>query len=184
MTGFDVQSLQGDAGFPEQLARMGVGVRRSDDEDKPWVECRGPDALAPTLTDMSAMPDASMTLAVCCAFAGGTSILRGVRTLRVKECDRIDALHNELGKLGVDVECNVNADSDVMTITPPTEQGKVGVSCRAEAERIEFDTYDDHRMAMSLALVGLRRPNVWIRHPRCVEKTYPEFWRDFSRLYE
>lgn len=182
--GLDTHSMQGDSGFPEQLARMGTHVRRSDDEEKPWVECRGADVLGPTLTEVSAMPDAAMTLAVCCAFACGTSILRGVRTLRVKECDRIDALQTELDKLGVKVECDVNADSDVMTITPPTEHGRVGVSCRADAERVEFDTYDDHRMAMSLALAGLRRPNVWIRNPRCVEKTYPGFWADLARLYD
>lgn len=183
VTGLDAHSMQGDAGFPEQLGRMGATVRRSEDDEHPWVECRGPDNLAPTLTDMGSMPDATMTLAVCCAFASGTSILRGVHTLRVKECDRIDALQAELGKLGVQVECDVNADSDVMTITPPTEGGRVGVSGKAGAPRVEFDTYDDHRMAMSLALVGLRRPNVWIRNPRCVEKTYPDFWRDLSRLY-
>lgn len=180
----DANSLQGDAAFPDQLARMGARVRYSENEAEPWVECRGPDALAPTLTDVRTMPDAAMTLAVCCAFASGTSILRGVRTLRVKECDRIAALQAELGKLGVRVECDVNADSDVMTITPPSVNGRVGVACDADAGRIEFDTYDDHRMAMSLALVGLRRPNVWIRNPRCVEKTYPTFWSDLAKLYD
>ncbi|GAB4384682.1 MAG: hypothetical protein Kow0022_07990 [Phycisphaerales bacterium] len=184
VAGLDSHCMQGDAAFPDHLARMGAHVRRSDDETDPWVECRGPERLSPTLADMSSMPDAAMTLAVCCAFAGGTSILRGVRTLRVKECDRIQALQTELGRLGVHVACDVHADSDVMTITPPTEHGQVGVSCRADAERVEFDTYDDHRMAMSLALVGLRRPNVWIRNPRCVEKTYPGFWADLAGLYE
>ncbi|MDP1662391.1 MAG: hypothetical protein Q8L55_10810 [Phycisphaerales bacterium] len=59
----------------------------------------------------------------------------------------------------------------------------VGIDCSPSAARVEFDTYDDHRMAMSLALIGLRRPNVYIRDPGCVRKTYPTFWRDLAKLY-
>ncbi len=182
--GLDARSLQGDAGFVDLLAQLGALVRRSDDERAGWIECRGPDALGPTIADMSNMPDAAMTLAACCAFASGTSILRGVRTLRVKECDRIEALQTELGKVGVEVTSDINADSDTMTITPPTHGASVGVSTEVDAEPVIFETYDDHRMAMSLALIGLRRPNVSIRNPRCVEKTYPGFWADLARLYD
>jgi 3-phosphoshikimate 1-carboxyvinyltransferase len=57
------------------------------------------------------------------------------------------------------------------------------VDCSADAPRIEFDTFDDHRMAMSLALVGLRRPNVFIRDPGCVAKTYPGYFADLAKLY-
>jgi 3-phosphoshikimate 1-carboxyvinyltransferase len=64
-----------------------------------------------------------------------------------------------------------------MGITPPP--GDMALA----SSRVEFDTYDDHRMAMSLALIGLRRPNVFIKDPQCVAKTYPTFWRDLARLY-
>lgn len=178
--GIDAASTQGDAGFVDLVARMGAVVRRPSDGES-WVEVRGVESLGPTLADMSDMPDATMTLAVCCAFANGTSILRGVRTLRVKECDRIDALQRELGKIGVQVVCDVNSDSDVMRLTPPVEP--IPSWTASGVPPVEFDTYHDHRMAMSLALVGLRRPNVWIRDPRCVEKTYPTFWQEFARLY-
>jgi 3-phosphoshikimate 1-carboxyvinyltransferase len=178
--GLGGRSLQGDAGFVDLLARLGAAVRRSDDDEAPWLECKGPETLSPTLADMSNMPDAAMTLAACCAFAGGTSILRGVRTLRVKECDRIAALETELGKIGVGVSCDINADSDTMTISPPAG----GVPTGPGAGAVVFETYDDHRMAMALALVGLRRPNVSVANPRCVEKTYPGFWADLARLYE
>ena len=87
-------------------------------------------------------------------------------------------MQNELRKLGVRVEHDVPEDPDAISITPP----EGGIDCTTDAPRVEFDTYDDHRMAMSMALVGLRRPNCFIRDPGCVRKTYPTFWRDFDAL--
>jgi 3-phosphoshikimate 1-carboxyvinyltransferase len=130
------------------------------------------------MADMALMPDAALTLAVVASFATGRSILRGLKTLRVKETDRIAALQKELGKLGVRVETNVLGDPDAITISPPPG----GLPTLASAPPVEIDTYDDHRMAMALALAGLRRPNVFIRNPRCVAKTYPGFWRDLASL--
>jgi 3-phosphoshikimate 1-carboxyvinyltransferase len=106
------------------------------------------------------------------------SILRGLKTLRVKESDRIEAMKTELAKIGVTVESPVAGDSGAMTITPP----RGGVDCSPGVPPVYFDTYDDHRIAMSLALVSLRRPNVFIRHPQCVGKTYATFWRDFAKV--
>ena len=168
--------MQGDAGFVDVLARMGVGVRPANDEE--GLVCEGSGQIVPVLADMSQMPDAAVTLAVVCAFAKGSSVLRGVRTLRVKECDRIAALQAELAKIGVSVEADAAGDADAMTIVPPAG----GVDCSEDASRVEFETYDDHRMAMALALVGLRRPNVWIKDPGCVGKTYPGYWRELDRL--
>jgi len=169
-------SLQGDAGFIDELERMGATIATRDT----LVTCRAQDGLHATMTSLHDMPDAAMTLAVCASFASGASIFRGVRTLRVKETDRIAALVSELAKIGVTVEPDLNADPDAISITPPPR----GVDTTPDAPRVEFDTYDDHRMAMSLALIGLRRPNVWIRDPACVAKTYPGFWRDLARFYE
>jgi 3-phosphoshikimate 1-carboxyvinyltransferase len=135
--------------------------------------------LRPVLADMADMPDAAMTLAVVACFAEGTSILKGVGTLRVKECDRIEAMRVELGKLGVRVESPVSGDDGAMTVTPPAG----GIDCGPGAAEVAFDTYDDHRIAMALSLLSLRRPNVVINNPACVAKTYPGYWREFARLF-
>jgi 3-phosphoshikimate 1-carboxyvinyltransferase len=177
VVGLDENSLQGDARFPEVLRLMGVKVGRAPGPEGA-IETRGVAQLKPILADMSEMPDAAVTLAAVACFASGTSILRGLRTLHAKECDRVAALCTELTKLGVTVQTPVQGDPDAMTITPPP----AGLDCSSKAPRVEFDTYNDHRMAMALALIGLRRPNVAIRNPACVGKTYPGFWEDFAKL--
>ena len=174
--GLTTESLQGDALFPELLARMGA---KQEHDPRGISRVRGPVALQPIDADLADMPDAAMSLAAACAFAPGRSILRGLRTLRVKETDRIAALQSELRKVGVRVENDVKDDPDALSITPPEN----GVDCSPSCPRVEFDTYDDHRMAMSMALIGLRRPNCFVRDPTCVRKTYPTFWADFARLY-
>lgn len=164
----DATSPQADARFPSAMQRIGGAV------------------------DLSLMPDASMTLAaVACFASGGTTTLTGLRTLRVKETDRLAALRTELSKLGVQVEIfqtpkmsesaseSSGPPDEGLRITPPPS----GIECRSSVPRIVFDTYDDHRMAMSLALIGLRRPNIVIRDPACVAKTYPTFWQHLSLLY-
>jgi 3-phosphoshikimate 1-carboxyvinyltransferase len=175
--GLGAGSLQGDAQFPEVLSRMGVRVIRRDGPE-PALGVVGPPSLEPVLADLSDMPDAAMTLAAVACFAPGASILRGLRTLRVKECDRIEAMRVELGKIGVRVDSPVQGDPGAVTITPPAG----GIDCSPSAPPVEFQTYDDHRMAMSLAIIGLRRPNVTIRHPACVGKTYPAFWSHLGAL--
>lgn len=141
-------------------------------------------ALGGVNADLHDLPDAAMTAAVIACFANGPSTLTGLRTLRVKETDRIQALVNELGKVGVKVEPFVHVEKggqadEGIRIIPPAG----GIDCSPNVPMVEFDTYDDHRMAMSLALIGLRRPNVIIRDPACVRKTYPTFWRDLAKVY-
>jgi 3-phosphoshikimate 1-carboxyvinyltransferase len=97
----------------------------------------------------------------------------------VKESDRIAALATELAKIGVRVESPVAGDDDAMTVTPP----EGGVDCSPGAPPVAFATYDDHRIAMALALVALKRPGVTIVDPACVGKTYPRYWDDFARLF-
>ena len=178
VAGFDLisKSSQGDANFPTLLEQMGCTLIAADNT----LACKGQTNLAPIICDMSDMPDAVMSLAAVACFAPGTTIIKGVKTLRVKECDRIAALKAELGKLGVWVEDYLNGDEDVLSITPPDR----GVDCSPDCDPILFDTYDDHRMAMALSLIALRRPYITIDNPRCVEKTYPSYWSEFSRLYE
>ena len=100
-------------------------------------------------------------------FADGPTMMRGLHTLRVKETDRVAALSAELRKLGADV----TLDGDAMTIDPP-----------AQVTPATLDTYDDHRMAMSLAVVGTRAAGITIRGAECVSKTYPRYFEDLDRL--
>ena len=173
--GLGAESLQGDCEFAALLAQMGATVHRG--EMSTTVAGRG--TLRGIDADMTSMPDAAMTLASVACFAEGPTRMRGLRTLRVKETDRIEAMRAELAKVGVGVEVRAEGDDETVVITPP----KGGLDLRMYAPRAEFETYDDHRMAMSLALIGLRRPMVAIREPRCVAKTYPTFWSDLSVLY-
>lgn len=170
--GLGRSSLQGDARFVELLARMGADVT----EDASGVTVRGTGTLHAVDTDMRDMPDAAMTLAAVCCAAEGPSVLRGLRTLRDKETDRIEALRCELSKIDARVEVGVGDEPDAIRVTPPP-----GGLARGRGT-VEFATYDDHRMAMSLSLIGLCRPGVVIRDPGCVRKTYARFWGDLAAL--
>lgn len=169
-------SLQGDVRVVQALGRMGAAVDMRPSLAGGRIEVRGATSLRPILVDCADMPDAAMALASAACFAEGTSILRGLGTLRVKECDRIAAMQSELAKIGVRVEADVAGDPDAVTVTPPVG----GVDCSAGVPPVRFDTFEDHRMAMAFSLIGLRRPNTWINEPGCVAKTYPGFWRDLA----
>ncbi|CAN5792382.1 3-phosphoshikimate 1-carboxyvinyltransferase [soil metagenome] len=180
----DGESLQGDIEFLRVLKFMGATVTA----EPAGAGVRGTlTALRPVNLNFAAIPDAAMTAAVLACFAhptsdnpSATSILRGVKTLRLKESDRVRALQNELHKLGARVEVERDEGDEALRITPPAG----GIICAPGVPMIALETYHDHRMAMALALVGLRRPNVEIRNPGCVAKTYPTFWRDLARLYD
>lgn len=120
--------------------------------------------------DMNAISDTVQTLSVVALFASGPTRVRGVAHNRFKETDRIGDLAHELRKLGAEVE----EHDDGMTIHPPT------ITDSFSGATIE--TYDDHRMAMSLSLAGLRIPGVRITNPACTGKTYPQFFADLERL--
>jgi 3-phosphoshikimate 1-carboxyvinyltransferase len=156
-------SLQGDVGFADLLHQMGADLIFGRD----FITITGTDKLIGINADLFEMPDMAQTLAVVAVFAKGPTRLRGLHTLRVKETDRVAALANELVKLGAAVE--VQGD-DLLIDPPATPHGG------------EIDTYDDHRMAMSFAVAGTKIPGVVIRDPRCVNKTYPEFFEDLKKL--
>jgi len=159
--GLGRDSLQGDIAFCDCLERMGCEVQYGDREiTVVGRSLRGIDA------DLNAISDTVQTLAVVALFAEGPSTIRNVAHIRHKETDRIGNLAAELRKVGGEVV----ELSDGLTITPQPLHGA----------RIE--TYRDHRMAMSLALVGLRVSGVVILDPRTTEKTYPEFFHDLVRL--
>ncbi|MDB5713703.1 MAG: 3-phosphoshikimate 1-carboxyvinyltransferase [Sphingomonadales bacterium] len=124
----------------------------------------------PAEIDGSQMQDAVPTLAVLAAFGAVPVRFTGIANLRVKECDRVAALATELSRLAPGLAME---DSDDLLVTPmPMENFRPA--------RIE--TYSDHRIAMSLALAGLRAPGVTILDPNCVNKTYPDYWNDLAAL--
>ncbi len=162
VAGIGGDSLQGDARFPELLEQMGCKVARGKD----GVAVRGA-PLTGICADMADMPDLVPTLAVVAAFAEGETKITNVAHLRAKESDRLAAVSAELGKMGV---CVVE-----------TEDGLTIRGGGARGARIE--TYDDHRIAMSFALAGLRVSGIEIENEGCVEKSFPDFWRVFEQLY-
>jgi 3-phosphoshikimate 1-carboxyvinyltransferase len=187
------RSLQGDASFTRVLEEMGA---RAEQHEHALTIHAPPDAhLRPGVFDLRDMPDTAMTAAVLACFASptpdnprATSDLLGLRTLRVKETDRLAALQTELTKLGAGVEIITTRQDEALRITPPMDLVHTPLCAAARPSEapppVVFGTYHDHRMAMALALVGLRaRRAIVINDPACVRKTYPEFWRDLRTLY-
>jgi 3-phosphoshikimate 1-carboxyvinyltransferase len=161
VAGLTRKSLQGDVRFVDLLAEMGCRV----EECEAGITVHG-GRLRGIDADMNDISDTVMTLSAVACFAEGPTTIRNVAHIRHKETDRIAALATELRKLGAFVE----ERSDGLTINPAPMRG------------CAVDTYNDHRMAMSLALIGLKVPGVVIRNPGCVAKTYPGFWGDLDRL--
>ena len=162
--GVGTGSIQGDIAFVDAARAMGAEVAGGDG----WLEVRrGAFPLKPIAIDCTAIPDAAMTLAAMALYAGGASRLTGIASWRVKETDRIAAMATELRKLGA----TVKAGDDFLEVAPPARW-------RAAA----IDTYDDHRVAMCFSLaafnaVATAEPvPVRIRDPRCVAKTYPDYF--------
>ena len=160
VNGLTRTSLQGDVHFLDILQQMGCRVEEADDA----MTVHG-GSLQGFDVDMNAISDTVMTLAAVACFADGPTRIRNVAHIRHKETDRIAALATELRKLGAVVD----EYEDGLQITPRPLMG------------CAVDTYNDHRMAMSLALIGLRIPGVAVNNPGCVAKTYPGFWQDLEK---
>jgi 3-phosphoshikimate 1-carboxyvinyltransferase len=139
----------------------------------------GPKRFTGFEADAGTWPDGSITVAVCASLADGSSRLTGLKTLRVKETDRLAALENELTKVG----CTVTTTDDSITIVPPHRRDACATT-QAATDPVIIETYNDHRMAMAFAVLGLARPGISIRNPKCVAKSYPGFWKDFAKLYQ
>jgi 3-phosphoshikimate 1-carboxyvinyltransferase len=162
--GIPADSIQADLAILELLERMGCRVRRTESA----VELEGPSGRLRSLgeVNMNALPDAALAYAVVALFADGPTTITDVANLRIKETDRLAALETELRRLGARAE----AGPDWLRIVPGPLRGA------------EIETYDDHRMAMSFALAGLRVPSVVIKDPGCVSKTWPDFFEAFGNL--
>ncbi len=162
-----VPSLQGDAQLVPLLARMGCEVTRAGVRG---LTVQGPEKLKAIEVDMGDMPDVAPTLAIVAAFAEGTTIIKNIAHLRIKECDRLTAMVTELGRMGAAVE----ERQDAMLI-----HGRAGGS---NLHGAEITTYEDHRIAMCFAVAGLRVPGVIITGEQCVAKSFPDFWERFAML--
>ena len=159
--GLGRDSLQGDLDFVHALALMGCDVVIAEDRTiVHGAELRGIEI------DMNAISDTAQTLAAVAVFAKGPTTIRNIAHVRHKETDRIAAVVTELKRLGL----RADEHPDGLTIHPGPPQPAT------------IETYDDHRMAMSFSLIGLKTPGIRIANPSCTAKTYPNYFADLERL--
>ena len=164
--GIGKQSIQGDVRFAGALELMGAEITMSDH----WIEAKSSGKLKALDLDCNHIPDAAMTLAIAALYADGTTTLRNIASWRVKETDRISAMATELRKVGATVE----EGADYIRVTPPA----------ALIPGAAIDTYDDHRMAMCFSLVSLGGVPVTINDPKCVAKTFPDYFDKFGEVVQ
>ena len=166
VSGLSPLSLQGDAAILEILRAMGAKIS--------WQGKNvtvTPGELNGITRDMGDCPDLVPTVAALAAFARGRTVITGVAHLTEKESDRLAAPAMELAKIG----CTVNAADGCLTITPPATKKTDGI--------VNFSAHNDHRMAMSLALLELAGIGVSLDDPACVAKSFPDFWDVWKRIH-
>ncbi len=163
-------SIQGDVRFVDALEQMGATITMGDN----WIEASANGVLKAIDADFNHIPDAAMTIAVTALYADGASTLRNIASWRVKETDRLTAMATELRKLGAMVE----EGADYLRVTPPIALNPAAI-----------DTYDDHRMAMCFSLASLKGvarngTSVRINDPKCVAKTFPEYFEALAGILQ
>ena len=161
--GLGAGALQGDAAFADVLGEMGALVTR---DERGTAVSAEPGALVGGSFDFTHISDTAQTLAAIAPFASEPVTITGIGFIRRKEIDRVAAVATELRRAGVVVD----DEPDGWTIHPGAPRPTT------------FETYDDHRMAMSFALVGLRSPGISIAGPACVAKTFPGYWAMLEQL--
>jgi 3-phosphoshikimate 1-carboxyvinyltransferase len=169
--GVGADSIQGDIRFIEAAQMMGAQVKSGPN----WLEIsRGQWPLKAIDLDCNHIPDAAMTLAVMALYAQGTTTLRNIASWRVKETDRLAAMACELRKLGATVE----EGPDFIRVTPPASA--------ADWQAASIHTYDDHRMAMCFSLAAFNPAGLPVRieDPKCVAKTYPDYFEALFSLVQ
>jgi len=155
-------SLQGEAQFAKVLEQMGCKIWQDDK----GYHCQGPKQLKGVTVDMGDMPDVVQTLAVVAMFAEGNTHISNIENLAYKESNRIEDTATEIRKTGIEVVTGKDF------ITVPGGKPKAAI----------LDTYDDHRMAMSLALMSIKTEGIQIRDPEVVAKSFPDYWRYLEQL--
>jgi 3-phosphoshikimate 1-carboxyvinyltransferase len=167
--GVGAASIQGDIRFIDAAQAMGARVASGTN----WLEVsRGAWPLRTIDLDCNHIPDAAMTLAVMALYADGTTTLRNIASWRVKETDRIAAMARELRKLGATVE----EGADFIRVTPPASH--------AQWAAASIHTYDDHRVAMCFSLAAFNPAGLPVRieDPKCVAKTFPDYFEALFSL--
>ena len=162
VNGINTDSVQGDIRFVDVLEKMGCTVNRATD----GIEVVGPKKLTGIDIDMKEISDTSLTLAAMAPFAAGPVRIRNIEHSRWQETDRVAAMATELRRLGVTVE----EQQDGISVEPSVPRPTV------------VNTYEDHRVAMSFALVGLKVPGISINDPSCVNKTFPTYFEVWDQL--
>jgi len=160
--GLGSSSLQGDVAFVDVLERMGAEVRH----EPTAIEVRGTGVLRGVDADFTDISDTAQTLAAVAVFADGPTRVTGIGFIRRKETDRLAAVVTELRRCGIEA----HEEDDGFVVHPGRPRPAV------------VQTYDDHRMAMSFALLGLRAPGIAIADPRCVDKTFPDYFTVLESL--
>jgi 3-phosphoshikimate 1-carboxyvinyltransferase len=165
INGIGSGSIQGDIRFASVLEKMGCEVVISGES----IRLRSNGKLKGITEDMNDIPDMAATLAVCALFADGPTKIIKVPNLRIKESDRISALSAELKKLGSGIKEN----EDGLEIFPGSSYNSAIIN-----------TYNDHRIAMSFSIAGLKIGGLEIDNPSCVSKTFPDFYRYFGTVFD
>jgi len=164
--GINKDSIQGDLKFLDIISKMGSKIEYKSDT----IQVSKASNLKGLEIDCIEIPDAAMTLAIMAVFADKPTKLKNIGSWRVKETDRILAMDNELTKMGVEV----STTKDSMTIFPQKQLN----------DNISIKTYNDHRIAMCFSLFCLKNLNITIQDPNCVNKTYPDYFKDLKSVIE
>ena len=164
--GVNKDSIQGDLKFLDIISKMGAKIEYKSDS----IQVSKASNLKGLEIDCIEIPDAAMTLAIMAVFADKPTKLKNIGSWRVKETDRILAMDNELTKMGV----KVSTTHDSMTIFPQKQLN----------DNISIETYNDHRIAMCFSLFCLKNLNITIQDPNCVNKTYPDYFKDLKSVIE
>ena len=164
--GINKDSIQGDLKFLDIISKMGAKIEYKSDS----IQVSKASNLKGLEIDCIEIPDAAMTLAIMAVFADKPTKLKNIGSWRVKETDRILAMDNELTKMGVEVLTT----HDSMTIFPQKQLN----------DNISIKTYNDHRIAMCFSLFCLKNLNITIQDPNCVNKTYPDYFKDLKSVIE
>lgn len=165
---FFKNSIQGDYKLLNILEKAGLNIIS---QDKNSITVKGPEKYDGFNLDLNDTPDIVPTLAIISLFANSESEIKNVESLRVKECDRISAVCNEIKKLNG----NIIEYQDGFKIIPKKISEYTGNN---------IETYNDHRIAMSFAIAGLKIPDICILNPNCVSKTFPNFFNELEKVYE
>lgn len=173
LTNIFEKSIQGDIAFLKYLKKMGCKITQT----KKGTKIKGPKNLKSIGTvDMNKTPDLVMTFATLAMLTPGKTTIKNIANLKIKETDRLEALEKEIKKFGIKVittkdSITIHGDPEILKTTKTTH-----------SKRISIKTYNDHRIAMCFGILNNKFPKLHIQNPKCVAKSYPNFWKDLKKL--